>query len=193
MIDKIWRDWADMNAISFSVVSPHIHGRKIIETLGLIGQKFSNKAEEDLVKAIAQEAMKSAKEVEGALHFIQSLPESSWSIATSGPRIIAETSLLAAGFYLPKAMVCSEDVTFGKPNPEPFSLAAKLIKIEPKYCVAFEDSPAGIESAKAAGCFTVAILTSHSQSELSRADVIVSSFSRLRCTQTASGLCLHWT
>lgn len=54
-------------------------------------------------------------------------------------------------------MITAEDVSQGKPNPEPFQKAAELVRRKPEECVAFEDSPFGCMSAKAAGCFVVAI------------------------------------
>lgn len=55
------------------------------------------------------------------------------------------------------ALVCGEDVTNGKPDPEVFLTAAKKIGIEPEQCVAFEDSFNGIRSAFAAGMTTVMV------------------------------------
>jgi|TARA_B100001175_G_scaffold278770_1_gene255548 HAD superfamily hydrolase (TIGR01509 family) len=40
----------------------------------------------------------------------------------------------------------------GKPDPSPYLLAAKRLKVDPKACWAFEDSNAGMQSAVAAGC-----------------------------------------
>ncbi len=54
-------------------------------------------------------------------------------------------------------LVCGEDVTNGKPDPEVFLTAAKKIGIEPEQCVAFEDSFNGIRSAFAAGMTTVMV------------------------------------
>ena len=54
-------------------------------------------------------------------------------------------------------LVCGEDVTNGKPDPEVFLTAAKKIGIEPEQCVAFEDSFNGIRSAVAAGMTTVMV------------------------------------
>ncbi len=45
----------------------------------------------------------------------------------------------------------------GKPNPDIFLLAARMLQASPKYCLVFEDSPAGIEAAGAAGMKTVAV------------------------------------
>ena len=192
VINNIWKTWASQKGIEFSNILPHVHGRKIIETLILVDPQYSNVDEEKAVKDIAVHAMKSATEVEGALSFVNSIPKNSWAIATSGPRKVAETSLLASGFELPDSMVCAEDVTHGKPHPAPFILAAKNLGLDPQRCIAFEDSPAGIKSAKDAGCFTVALLTSHNKSDLALADLIVDSFAVLSIKQKNTVYELSW-
>lgn len=105
---------------------------------------------------------------------------------------MAETSLRASGFELPEIMICGEDVSIGKPHPEPFVLAAENLGLNAMSCVAFEDSPAGVKSAKEAGCFTVAILTSHKESELALADLIVNSFSDLAIENRNGSYELCW-
>ncbi|MBL1417147.1 MAG: HAD-IA family hydrolase [Moritella sp.] len=192
VINNIWKIWASQKGIEFSEIYPHVHGRKIIETLTLVDPQYSNVDEEKAVKDIAVHAMKSATEIEGALNFVKSIPKYSWAIATSGPRKVAETSLLASGFELPDSMVCAEDVTYGKPHPDPFILAAKSLGLDPQSCIAFEDSPVGIKSAKDAGCFTIALLTSHKKSDLALADLIVDSFSVLSIRQNNAVYELSW-
>jgi beta-phosphoglucomutase-like phosphatase (HAD superfamily) len=54
-------------------------------------------------------------------------------------------------------MVTGDEVKFGKPHPEPYLLAARLIGADPAACVALEDSPTGVRSAAAAGVPTIAI------------------------------------
>jgi HAD superfamily hydrolase (TIGR01509 family) len=44
-----------------------------------------------------------------------------------------------------------------KPDPAPYLLAAHLLGVDPRRCVAFEDSPSGVASARAAGCYVCAI------------------------------------
>jgi len=192
VINNIWQSWAAQKEIEFLDVLPHVHGRKIIETLTLVDSQYSNVDEESAVKEIAIKAMKSATEIDGALNFVESIPLQSWAIATSGPRKVAETSLLASGFKLPKNMVCAEDVSYGKPHPAPFLLAAQNLGLEPNTCVAFEDSPAGVKSAKDAGCFTIAILTSHKKEDLALADLIIDNFSSLSIKQQNNTYELCW-
>jgi beta-phosphoglucomutase-like phosphatase (HAD superfamily) len=40
----------------------------------------------------------------------------------------------------------------GKPAPDVFLLAAERLGVDPRQCWAFEDSPAGVQAARAAGC-----------------------------------------
>jgi HAD superfamily hydrolase (TIGR01509 family) len=55
------------------------------------------------------------------------------------------------------ALVTGDEVSHGKPHPEPYLAAARLLGVEPAACVAIEDSPAGVRSAAAAGVPTIAI------------------------------------
>ena len=67
-------------------------------------------------------------------------------------------------------VVSSEDVKYGKPDPEVFLKAAELTNLSPEKCVVFEDAPYGVEAAKAGGIKAVGVLTTHPESELPGAD-----------------------
>jgi HAD superfamily hydrolase (TIGR01509 family) len=67
-------------------------------------------------------------------------------------------------------------LTARKPDPAPYLLAASLLGVDPMRCAAFEDSPAGVESALAAGCRVYAIPHAHSPAQgLMRAHVLLGS------------------
>ena len=51
-----------------------------------------------------------------------------------------------------RVSVTGDEVTRGKPHPEPYLLAAERLGVDPRDCVAIEDSPTGVRSALAAGC-----------------------------------------
>jgi len=55
------------------------------------------------------------------------------------------------------AVVTGDEVAHGKPHPEPYRAAARLLGVEPADCVAIEDSPTGVRSAVAAGVPTIAV------------------------------------
>ena len=73
-------------------------------------------------------------------------------LATSGSRPGIELMLERLGWtnYF-AAVVTGEDVSEGKPAPEPFLLAAERLAVAPDRCVAFEDTDAGVRSACKAG------------------------------------------
>lgn len=56
-------------------------------------------------------------------------------------------------------VLCGEDVTAGKPDPQIFLMAARLLNLSSQNCLVFEDSINGLEAASAAGMDIVAITT----------------------------------
>lgn len=54
-------------------------------------------------------------------------------------------------------LVGKEDVERGKPAPDTFLRCAELMKVEPQFCIVFEDGDAGIEAANSAGMKVVDI------------------------------------
>ncbi len=78
------------------------------------------------------------------------------ALVTSSERRFMETVLASTGMRF-DALVCAEDVSATKPDPEPYLLAAKLLGADPARCVALEDSPSGVASAEAAGCRVIAV------------------------------------
>lgn len=74
------------------------------------------------------------------------------------------------------AIVTAEDISKGKPDPEIYLLAAKQLSVEPKECVAIEDSVSGIRSAQKAGMKVIGIATTHTPEEIQQADKVVLDF-----------------
>jgi beta-phosphoglucomutase family hydrolase len=70
-------------------------------------------------------------------------------------------------------IVCSDDVTHGKPHPEVFLKAADKLGLPPKKCVVIEDAVVGVQAAKAAGARCLAVTTTHPAEALSEADRVV--------------------
>jgi beta-phosphoglucomutase-like phosphatase (HAD superfamily) len=53
--------------------------------------------------------------------------------------------------------ITGDEVSAGKPDPEPYAAAAAALGVDPADCVAIEDSPTGVASALAAGCATLGV------------------------------------
>ncbi len=74
------------------------------------------------------------------------------SVASGGPRPVVLRSLELAGIAdLFQIVVTADDVVHGKPSPDMFLLAAKLMGVPPERCLVFEDAEPGIKGALAAG------------------------------------------
>ncbi|MFB6847573.1 HAD-IA family hydrolase [Streptomyces sp. NPDC056373] len=122
----------------------------------------------------------------GTRAFLDVLPAERWAVVTSATRRLAEARLDAVGI-LPKTLVAADDITRGKPDPEPYLLAARALGVDPEHCVVFEDAPAGLAAGRAAGMTTVALTTTHRAHEL-RADLVVENLSALSALVTEQGV-----
>jgi len=63
------------------------------------------------------------------------------------------------GFFAKDLMVTAFDVQYGKPHPEPYLMGLKKAKVNPDEAIVIENAPLGIESAVAAGIYTIAVNT----------------------------------
>jgi beta-phosphoglucomutase len=77
-------------------------------------------------------------------------------------------------------IVTGDEVPRAKPYPDPYLTAANQLGIPPENCVVVENAPLGIESAKNAGMFCVAIETTLGREYLGKADCIVKNISELQ-------------
>ena len=78
------------------------------------------------------------------------------ALVSSSYRVLVD-AVLAHGVGPFDVTIAGDEVTHGKPHPEPYLLAASRLGVDPRDCVALEDSPAGIAAGHAAGCAVVAV------------------------------------
>ena len=83
------------------------------------------------------------------------------AIVTNAMRLNAEAMLKAIGLrsYF-ETIVIGEECARGKPDPEPYTEAMRQLGAAPKDCIAFEDSPSGMQAARASGAYCVGIRSS---------------------------------
>jgi HAD superfamily hydrolase (TIGR01509 family) len=103
------------------------------------------------------------------------------AIATSGTLEKSRAVLEATKVPYQKMVYINGDhVKNKKPDPELFLLAAERIGIEPSSCVVIEDTPNGIQAAKAAGTKCIAVTNSVSAINLYEADLICDSLEYIK-------------
>jgi HAD superfamily hydrolase (TIGR01509 family) len=79
-----------------------------------------------------------------------------WAIVTSADEPLARARLAAAAIVAP-VLITEDDVSAGKPHPEGYLLAAARLGVDPRTCLVVEDSVAGLEAGRAAGCTTAGL------------------------------------
>ncbi|MFP4655361.1 MAG: HAD family hydrolase [Methanohalobium sp.] len=77
-------------------------------------------------------------------------------------------------------IITAKDVEDGKPNPEPYLKAIEKLGVEKDECIVFENAVLGVESAKRAGLYCVAIPTYIDRNKLEKADIIVDGHDMLK-------------
>lgn len=109
------------------------------------------------------------------------------AIGTSTPRENIDCVLALWGWEGRfEAVVASEDVRRGKPDPEVFVKAAAAIGQDPARSVVFEDTPMGVEAAVAAGARVVAVTGTHPPETFPGVDRIVRRLDELRVEALAA-------
>lgn len=156
-VEAAWIQLAEEFDLPADRLLSELAGVRASDTLGkYLGSDLLERAVsrlEDIEVSLAADTRPMA----GARELIEQLPTGSWTIVTSASRRLAKARWNGAGLAVPSIAVTAEDVGEGKPNPEPFQKAAKLLGVVPDRCIAFEDSPSGALAARAAGVNLVAV------------------------------------
>jgi len=78
------------------------------------------------------------------------------------------------------SVVCAEDISRSKPDPEIFLKSANALRVEPVECIVIEDSTLGVKAAKLAGAKCVGYRNPNSGNQnLSGADLVIDDFTKL--------------
>lgn len=155
-----WTRWAEGHGID---PRPFVttHGLRIEEKLRLHAPHLDPEAESASLVSLAAECPYRATALPGAQRLLDTTP--TLALVTSGLRAVVLPQLAAAGLEpLPPVIVAGEDVTCGKPDPEPYLTAARLLGVSQADCVVLEDAPDGVRAGIAAGMKVVGITTTTS-------------------------------
>lgn len=187
---RIWREWAQNRSLGVDPTINFPHGmpaRDYIATL--VPQDEVDSA----YQALDETEIAHAHEVDaipGAVELTTSLPADRWVVVTSAGRDLATARVRAAG-HEPQQMVSVDDVTHGKPHPEPYLRGAQVLGLDPSRVAVFEDAPVGVEAARAAGVGLVVGVGE--QIDPSTVDVLVRDLRQVRRVPSDEGIMLEFT
>ncbi|MFD3840022.1 HAD-IA family hydrolase [Streptomyces sp. NPDC058642] len=159
-IDRVWRAFATRHRLDPVTVLAALPGRTapdIVAGLLPASDLSTVSAEVAWIREREEATADTVTEIPGARRLLTSLPARTWAVVTSASRTMTERRLTAAGLPLPAVTVCADDVRAGKPDPEGFRAAARLLDVDIADCLLFEDSAPGLLAARRSGGTPVAV------------------------------------
>ncbi len=189
-VARVWRQWAIERGFNPEEVVSRAHGRPSLTTVREYLPNADHEKENREVERREIEDLEGVVPLPGALELLGSLPPDRWTIVTSCTRPLAEVRIKAAGLPLPRRMITSNDITRGKPDPEPFLKGAALLGFDATDCIVFEDVPAGVRAGKSAKARVAAFTSTVLESALreSGADWVMKNCSDVKLSGQGAGL-----
>jgi len=192
-VERVWHAWAAQRGLDPAPFLKVAHGRRISETIRLVRPDLDARAEAAVLDAMEETETGGLVAFPGAAALLARVPETRRAVVTSGSVPVATLRLGTAGIPIPRTFITSGDVARGKPQPDPYLLAASRLGVQPADCVVIEDSPPGVAAGKAAGMRVVAVLTTHAAGQLAAADVRLGALAALRVEAAGTaGLSVRW-
>jgi sugar-phosphatase len=165
-IVRTWRKWGDRHGIDVAEIMRVAHGVRSVETIRQVAPHLDAEREAAWLTALEVRDTDGVIAMPGAWALLDSLPADGWTIVTSGGAELATARLHAAGLPVPAHIVTADDVTQGKPAPEPYLLGAARLGVAPARCLVVEDAPAGVQAGDSAGIRVLGVGSTHTPAEL---------------------------
>lgn len=162
VVERSYVHWAKPHGLNVDEVLHFIHGKQAITS---IRHFMPNETEErwqaelkqlEHIEATDTDGVRALPGVQPLLNWIHEhhIP---WAIVTSGTIPVAYARHAAGNLPRPEHFITAEQVTRGKPHPDPYLLGAQALGLKPEDCIVVEDASAGVMSGLAAGCQVIAV------------------------------------
>ncbi len=158
-VARVWRAWAIEHGFNPDEVVANAHGRPSLANVRQYLPHADHEAENREVERREIADLGGVVPLPGAMELLAGLPDDRWTIVTSCTRRLAEVRIKAAGLPMPRRFITSNDITQGKPHPEPYLKGAAVLGFPAAECIVVEDAPAGVRAGKAAGARVIGFTT----------------------------------
>jgi mannitol-1-/sugar-/sorbitol-6-phosphatase len=184
-VTRQWKRWAQEHNINPEKVVEIAHGVRSIEIVRQLAPHLDAEAEVARLEKREADDQDGVAVMPGAAELIQAIPDGGWCVVTSGTRYLAMARLKLANLPTPRVLVSADDVSKGKPDPEPYLMGAKLLGMNASECLVIEDAPAGIRAAHAGKMNAIAITSTYPVSALQEADAVVQKLVQIKVKRPA--------
>lgn len=187
-VDREWREWAARKGVDGDAIMAIAHGVRTIEVIRRVAPHLDAETEASAIENHEAHDQRGVVVMPGASELVHSIPSGRWAVVTSGSRLLAENRLRHCGLPIPGVLVTSDDVTHGKPHPEPYLMGAERLGFQPGECLVIEDAPAGIQSARAGGMNVIGMTTTYPADRLLEANAVVPKLAGIQVSLNGTGL-----
>jgi mannitol-1-/sugar-/sorbitol-6-phosphatase len=186
-VDREWREWAARKGVDGDAIMAIAHGVRTVEVIRRVAPQLDAEAEAAAIESHEAIDHRGVVVMPGAIDLVKSIPDGRWGVVTSGTRPLATNRLQYCGLPVPEVLVTSDDVTNGKPHPEPYLKGAERLGLRPAECLVIEDAPAGIQSARAGGMKVIGLASTYKPEKLAEADAVARKLGGVRVTMNGTG------
>src|SRR5262252_10611565 len=186
-VDREWREWAQRKGVDGDRIMAIAHGVRTIEVIRRVAPHLDAEKEAAAIENHEAHDQRGVTVMPGASDLLKAIPDGHWAVVTSGSRLLAKNRLRHCGLPVPDVLVTSDDVTNGKPHPEPYLMGAKRLGFRPAECLVIEDAPAGIQSARAGGMKVIGLASTYGVGKLADADAVAQGLAGVRVTMNGTG------
>ncbi|SHO55947.1 HAD-IA family hydrolase [Vibrio quintilis] len=175
-VNRSWSALAIRHNLNPDEVLSVIHGRPASESVAELLADKPNiiQHEVEWLKKQETEDTRGITPLPGAISLLNNLNDKQipWAIVTSGSDPVAQARIAAAGIPQPQVLITADQITQGKPDPEPYLLGASRLGLQPAECLVFEDAIAGVKSGLAAQSKVIGLLTHATKAMLMNVECI---------------------
>ncbi len=190
-VERCWRTLAVEHGVPVERVSPFtFHGvpaRDIVDDLLADRSAAERAAALDRVVELEVADTEGIAVLPGAAQALAVLvPAGRCAVVTSCGQRLAGARFGSVDLPSPAVMVTADDVTRGKPDPEPYRAGAERLGVDVRRCLVVEDAASGVRSGRDAGAATLALRTTDPDGP--EADLVVADLSEIAFTITPTGV-----
>lgn len=185
---RCWKRWAKLYKVPNADKFVLPHGRPARDIVIMLRPDIDPDEGLRVIEDMEIEDVGDIEVLPGVRELLASLPPERWTVVTSCTRRLLEARLKAAGLPEPPKLVSADDISKGKPDPEPYIKGAEALGLKPEDCIVVEDAVSGVQAGIAAGCRVLAVLSSTPRAELKAATWIARSLAVVKVTSDADGL-----
>lgn len=192
-VERSWRMWAEKVGVDPNSFLHAVGGRAGPDVMAEVlpdRPAGDNLADQQELLAWELADTDGVTALPGSLELLAAVEGWPWAIVTACPEELAWARLEAAGLPVPELVVTGDRLSAGKPDPQGYLLAARLMEQAPAGCVVFEDAPAGVVAGTRAGMSVVGLGASATSAQ-AVPTVLVSGLDQVEVASVGALLRLH--